>query len=34
MLDDTRLISSVVSLLKLIPSEHGIFKSSICNYEE
>jgi len=34
MLDDTHLISNVVSLLKLTKSEHGIYNSSICNYEE
>jgi len=34
MLDGSRLISNVVSLLKLTTSEHGIYKSSICNYEE
>jgi len=34
MLDETRLISYVVSLLKLTTSEHGMYKSSICNYEE
>jgi len=34
MLDDTRLISNVVSLLKLTPSEHDIYKSTIYNYEE
>jgi len=33
-LDDTRLISNVVPLLKLTTSEHGIYKSSIRNSEE
>jgi len=34
MLHDTRLISNVVSLLKLTTSKHDIYKSSIRNYEE
>jgi len=32
--DDTRLISTIVPLLKLTTSEHGMYKSSTCNYEE
>jgi len=32
MLNDTHLI--IVPLLKLTTSEHGIYKSSICNSEE
>ena len=31
MLDDTHLISNVVSLLKLTKSEHGIYNSSVWN---
>jgi len=34
MIDDTRLISNVVSLLKLTTSEHGIYKPSIYSYKE
>jgi len=34
MFDDTRLISNVVSLLKLTTSDHDIYKSPICNYDK
>jgi len=33
MLDDTRLKSNLVSLLKLTTSEHGIYKSATFAYE-